>query len=279
MNDFDKYNAYDLLNTEQFQSKTRYKSFLINLDRRPDRMEKIEKQRANLPADMERVSACDGTKLIVNPRLRSLCRRKGNYFMRPGVIGCALSHMKLYNRLLHDSDEIDGYVILEDDVTADENFLKQMRRTFTITENKGERPDLIFFTTVPRFFDKHHFSIKGVVRKRTYEEISEDSVGGTGCYYISKKGAQAVLDDLDKHTLDVAIDIILFRLASKIVIFFVQPPIISQYEENAVSDVQADYYSRSPLYEDAVSEDEYDKHVIYNSEGKMDLFEKLEWES
>jgi GR25 family glycosyltransferase involved in LPS biosynthesis len=279
MNDFNKYNAYDLLDTEQFQEKTRFKSFLINLDRRPDRMEQIEKQRVNLPADMERVSACDGTRLVVNPRLRSLCRRKGNYFMRPGVIGCALSHLRLYDRLLHhEADDVDGYVVFEDDVTVDENFLNQMRRTFTITENKGERPDLIFFTTVPRFFDKHHFSVKGIVRKRTLEEIAEDSVGGTGCYYISKRGAKAVLDYIEEHTLDVAIDIILFRLAPKIVIFFVQPPIITQYEENAVSDVQEDYYSRSPLYEDVVSEDGYDKHLIYNSEGKMDLFENLEWQ-
>ena len=277
MNDFNKYNAYDLLDTEQFQEKTRYKSFLVNLDRRPDRMDAISKQRQNLPADMERVSACDGTKLIVNPRLRSLCRN-GNYFMRPGVIGCALSHLKLYDRLLHREDaDIDGYVIFEDDVTADENFLKQMKRTFTITENKGERPDLIFFTTVPRFFNKHHFSVKGIVRKRTLDEIAEDSVGGTGCYYISRKGAKAVLDYIEKRTLDVAIDVILFRLAPKIVIFFVQPPIITQYEENAVSDVQADYSSRSPLYEDNIPEEGWAKHIIYNSEGKMDLFEQLQW--
>lgn len=276
MNDFNKYNAYDLLDTEQFQEKTRYKSFLINLDRRPDRMEEIEKQRANLPANMERVSACDGTQLIVNPRLRALCRN-ANYFMRPGVIGCALSHLKLYDRLLHESDDVDGYVIFEDDVTADENFLKQMRRTFTITENKGERPDLIFFTTVPRFFDKHHFSVKGIVRKRTLEEIAEDSVGGTGCYYISKKGARAALDYIEQNTLDVAIDVVLFRLAPELVIFFVQPPIITQYAANALSDVQADFNLRSPLYEDVVPEDGYDECIIYNSEGKVDLFEKLEW--
>lgn len=277
MNDFNKYNAYDLLDTEQFQEKTRYKSFLINLDRRPDRMDAITKQRHHLPLDMERVSACDGTRLVVNPRLRSLCR-KGNYFMRPGVIGCALSHLKLYDKLLHrETDDLDGYVIFEDDVTADENFMQQMKRTFTIVENKGERPDLIFFTTVPRFFNKHLLSVKGIVRKRTVEEIEQDSVGGTGCYYISKKGAKAALDYIEEHTLDVAIDIVLFRLAPKLVVFFVQPPIITQYEENAVSDVQADYYLRSPLYEDNIPEDGWSKNIIYNSEGKMDLFDELAW--
>jgi len=276
MNDLNKFNAYDLLDTEQFQQKTRYKSFLINLDRRRDRMDAITKQRHNLPADMIRVSACDGTKLVVNARLRTLCRN-GNYFMRPGVIGCALSHLRLYDRLLHhEADNVDGYVIFEDDVTADKNFLKQMKRTFTIIENKNSECDLIFFTTVPRFYNQH-YSAKGVVRKRSLEEISEDSVGGTGCYYISRKGAQAVLDYIEQRTLDVAIDIILFQLAPKIVIFFVQPPIITQYQENAVSDVQADYNSKSPLYEENIPQNGWAKHVIYNTEGKMDLFEHLQW--
>lgn len=275
MNDFDKYNAYDLLDTEQFQEKTRYKSFVINLDRRPDRMESIRNQLDNLPVNLTRVSACDGTKLVLNPRLRSLCR-KGNYFMRPGVIGCALSHLKLYDQLLHESDDIDGYLIFEDDVTSNDNFIKQMTRTFTITENKGDRPDVIFFTMVPRFFG-NHFSMKGIVRKRSLEEISEDTVGGTGCYYISRRGAKAALDYIDEHTLDVAIDIVLFKLSSQITVFFVQPPIISQYQENDVSDIQDDYYLRSPLYENTIPEDDYAKDVIYNSEGKMDLFEMLEW--
>jgi len=179
--------------------------------------------------------------------------------------------------LLHESDDIDGYVIFEDDVIADENFLKQMRRTFTIIENKGDQPDLIFFTTVPKFYDKHHFSTKGIVRKKTLEDIIEDSVGGTGCYYISKKGAQVVLDYIEEHTLDVAIDIVLFKLAPKIGIFFVLPPIITQYDENTISDVQADYNVRSPLYENNVPDDDWDKHIIYNSEGKIDLFENLKW--
>ncbi len=276
MNDFNKYNAYDLLDTEQFQEKTKYKSFVINLDRRSDRMKSIEDQRDNLPPDLERVRACDGKELILNPRLRALCKYN-NFSMRPGVIGCALSHLKLYERLLyHEKDPIDGYVIFEDDVIADENFCKQMKRTLTILENRGEKPDIIFFTTVPRFFDKHHFSVKGIVRKHTIGEISEDSVGGTGCYYISKNGAEQVLQQIEKHTLNVAIDIVLFNLAPKLSIFFVQPPIITQYEVNAVSDVQDDWASLSPLYKE-VLDDDIAKHVIYNDKGVMDLFENIEW--
>jgi len=171
---------------------------------------------------------------------------------------------------------VNGYVIFEDDVSADENFLKRMNRTFTIIENKREKADLIFFATVPKFFNANLFSIKGIVRKRTFEEINDDSVGGTGCYYISRRGAKAVFDYIEKWTLDVAIDIVLFRLAPEIVIFFVQPPIISQCNTNSASDVQADYYSKS--YED-ISEIGWDKHIIYNSDGKMDLFEQLEWKN
>ena len=75
--------------------------------------------------------------------------------MRPGVIGCALSHLKLYKRLLHhdDSDTVDGYVIFEDDVTSNDNFIKQMKKDIHQSlENRGEKPDLIFFTTVQEVF-------------------------------------------------------------------------------------------------------------------------------
>ena len=276
--DMDKYNAYDLLDTKQFQEKTRYKSFILNLDRRPDRLEKIKQQKNYLPENLEYVSACDGTKLKINSRLRSLCRRKGDYFMRPGVIGCALSHIKLYEQLLYNElEEIDGYVIFEDDVVADENFNYRMKRIFTIMENKGENPDIIFFTTVPKGYNNHNYSERGIIRKTTLDHIIKDSVGGTGCYYISKRGAKAALDYIEQNTLNVPIDVVLFYLAPKIVILFVQPPIITQYEENTISDVQADYNVRSPLYEDVVNETDYSRDIIYNSDGKMDLFENLEW--
>lgn len=273
INVIDKVNAYDLLETEQFQEKTKYKYFVINLDRRPDRYEKI-KQQVNdgyLPSDIIRISACDGNQLIVNPRLRSFCRNN-NFHMRPGVIGCALSHLKLYQKLLED-DEVHGYVVFEDDIVSNESFQKRMKRAITILENKT-RPDIIYFITTPGPNPTWDY---GIVKKESRAEINKFSIGGTGCYYISKHGAKTVIDFVEQHTLDEAIDAILFKQASNLNMYFVIPCIIDQ--ETADTDIQNDFYFTSKLYEDNIPIDAYSPYVMYGEGGKLDIFDELEFEN
>lgn len=250
--DYTKLNAYDMINTEQFTSSIKYLSFVINLDRRSDRMEKIINQTSYLPP-YERFSAIDGKNLIYNDVLGFLCE-KGDYKMRPGVIGCALSHLTLYHKLLNTPD-IEGYLIFEDDIKVNEKFYPSLQRILTILNIKQKRaspaapahPDIIFFTTVPKNFNSHVFSQTGIIRKTTILDISKDSNGGTGCYYISKKAATAVFTYLKTFTLNVPIDMLLFQLAPYINMYFIFPPILTQYEENAKSDVQNDFFKPSFL--------------------------------
>lgn len=271
-NSVSKLNAYDLLETEQFQEKIKYKCFFINLDRRSDRLEKIiNQQNKKFLPEMTKISACDGKDLLLNPRLRSFCRNN-NFSMRPGVIGCALSHLKLYQQLLED-DEVPGYVIFEDDIISNELFINKMKRVFTIVENRN-RPDIIFFTTTLKSNPEWE---EGVVRKETRIEINKFSVGGTGCYYISKNGAQAVIDYLEQNTLDEAIDSILFKQAPIVTMYFVNPGIINQEYGGDDTDVQNDFYFRSHLFEDNVSLNDFSQYVIYGQNRKMDLFENLEY--
>ena len=302
MNDMNILNAYDLLNTEQFREKIKYKSFMINLDRRPDRLEKINKQIQDnlLPTDIIRISAIDGLKLKINPRLRSLCR-KNNFQMRPGVIGCALSHIQLYQKLLEDT-EVDGYVIFEDDVISNKSFLMQMQRTFTIAESRPipdalflttmndkkdnviQSPDALFLTTTIRATPEERTNMKSetdrdapmLLKKESRSEIEQISIGGTGCYYISKKGAQTVIDFIEQNTLDEAIDAILFKQSPFINMYFVLPVLI--YLEPFVdTDIQNDFHIRSHLLEDNIAESEYSPYVMYGETGKLDLFENLEY--
>lgn len=271
INAVNKLNAYDLLETEQFQEKTKYKCFFINLKRRSDRCEKIiDQQNKNLLPNMTKIIACDGKQLILNSRLRSFCRNN-NFYMRPGVIGCALSHLKLYQQLLEDSS-VDGYVIFEDDIISNELFINKMKRIFTIIENKT-RPDIIFFTTILKPNPQWE---EGVVKKDTREQINKFSIGGTGCYYISKNGAKTVIDYIEKHTLDEAIDSILFKQAPFINMYFVNPCIINQ-EYGGDTDIQNDFHTKSNLYEENISEDDYSKNIMYSDDNKLDLFDNLEF--
>lgn len=271
INAIDILNAYDLLETEQFREKTKYKYFLINLDRRSDRFEKIKEQinKNYLPSDLIRVQACDGNKLIINPRLRSFCRNN-NFYMRPGVIGCALSHLKLYQKLLEDN-EVHGYVIFEDDVVSNELFLKRMKRCITILEYRT-RPDIIYFITT---FKPNPIYEYGIVKKESRAQINEFSIGGTGCYYISKHGAKTVIDFIEQNTLDEAIDAILFKQASVLNMYFVLPCIIDQ--ETADTDIQNDFHIKSTLYEENIPIDSYSPHVMYGEGNKLDIFDHLEF--
>jgi GR25 family glycosyltransferase involved in LPS biosynthesis len=198
--------------------------------------------------------------------------------MRPGVIGCALSHLVLYHNLLFDT-EVDGYLIFEDDVTPNINFMSKLTRSFIVLKNRNVVADLIFFTTVLK--NEHHkFREEGVIKKRSRKEINLDSIGGTGCYYISKKAAMVVFDYIEEHTIDVAIDAILFNISHIIETYFVQPCIISQEDVLGISNIQHDHGITSPLYCQNPIVD--DKIVFNNSLAsdtdrarKIDLFDNI----
>ena len=269
-------NAYDLLNTSQFFNTQKYKSFVINLKTRRDRLDRLKKYNNFLPPNTAIVPACDGYMLIRTPRLYSLCE-KCDYKMRPGVIGCALSHLVLYHKLLFDT-EVDGYLIFEDDVTPNKTFMSKLTRSLIILKNRNVVADLIFFTTVLKN-ENHKFEKEGVIKKQNRKEINVDSIGGTGCYYISKNAAMVVFDYIEKHTLDVAIDALLFNISHLIETYFVQPCIISQTDAIGISNIQHDHDVVSPLF---CENPEKDRKVVYNNDiitddkkCKIDLFDNI----
>jgi GR25 family glycosyltransferase involved in LPS biosynthesis len=267
-----KCNAYDFLNFKQFLEPLKYKSFLINLDRRNDRLERIKTFSNLLPSDLKRVSACDGKDLIKTKRLRSFCKNC-DYAMRPGVIGCALSHLKLYKNLLED-EKIDGYLIFEDDISPSDDFLPKLYRSFSILQNKNEIPDLIFFSAITK---PNHEIKEGIFQKNSREQINEDFIGGTGCYYISKKGAKTTFNYIEKNTLNVAIDAVLYNISNEISTYFVQPKIISQIDPLNISDIQNDHFEKSFLLDEEITAEMFDDFVIFGKNNEIDLFDFIKF--
>jgi len=227
IHDPSKLNAYDLNNTIQFTNHTKYKTFIINLDSRIDRMNLINEQKEHLPP-FERFSAVDGKALSgdLASKVKQLCQH-GDYGMRAGVIGCALSHLKLFWQLRKD-DNSDGYLIMEDDVRVqdtDVSFTTKVERSMRVLELKGSKLDIVFYSIVPKYY--HHKFTNGVVKKN-YNEACEFSIGGTGCYYISKRMAETVLEYIKDNGIDCPIDVILYRLLDHVNGYFLLPPTISQ---------------------------------------------------
>jgi GR25 family glycosyltransferase involved in LPS biosynthesis len=104
------------LNSEQFVCNIPV--IVINLKRRADRKHAMETQLKQIGfSDVTFFEAVDGSQLILNEPLVRLFQ--GNDFgSRKGVIGCALSHFYLWQKIAKgDYRESDVYLVLEDDVT------------------------------------------------------------------------------------------------------------------------------------------------------------------
>jgi len=98
-------------------------AWVINLDRRKDRMEKFLTNNEFLREKYLRFPAIDGTKLKLTPKIARLFASSHNISWRKGVMGCAMSHMTLWQKLLDDKKEINSYLILEDDAIVNSEFI------------------------------------------------------------------------------------------------------------------------------------------------------------
>jgi len=89
-------------------------SFIINLDRRKDRLEKFFDTHPELDGLVTRWSATDGKSLQMNTELATLFA-PNDFFWKKSVMGCALSHLGLWWKLVNEQVEIGTYLIFEDD--------------------------------------------------------------------------------------------------------------------------------------------------------------------
>ena len=90
-------------------------AFVINLDRREDRMKKLFTHNPELEGRVQRFSAYEGRKIKLTPALARLFRPH-DFLWKKAIMGCALSHLQLWWQLANENPDIENYLILEDDV-------------------------------------------------------------------------------------------------------------------------------------------------------------------
>jgi GR25 family glycosyltransferase involved in LPS biosynthesis len=88
--------------------------WVINLDRREDRLERFYKAHPDLAMRVLRMPAFEGTKLKLTPKLARLFAPHDFAWKKP-VMGCALSHLAMWCKLAGDKEDIQSYLIMEDD--------------------------------------------------------------------------------------------------------------------------------------------------------------------
>jgi glycosyl transferase family 25 len=98
--------------------------FLINLDRSTERLKRAAQQIEATGSTFERISAVDGATLT-SERIAEVfdaqtAKRRFQYDLTAGEIGCYLSHVKCWQRII--DDNLDYAIILEDDLLLDSKF-------------------------------------------------------------------------------------------------------------------------------------------------------------
>lgn len=89
-------------------------AYIINLDRRKDRLDKFWATHPELEGRVERWSATDGKTLTLTPELAKLFA-PNDFYWKKAVMGCAISHLGLWWKLVNDNPDIKNFLIFEDD--------------------------------------------------------------------------------------------------------------------------------------------------------------------
>lgn len=257
-------NAYTLNKTGQFNTSIAKtpNTFIINLKRRTDRKEEMEKTFDSAGfMDYEFVEAVDGSTLEPTEEISKLFA--GNDFgSRKGVIGCALSHYKLWKKLATD-DQHSFYTIFEDDITVSNTFCKRLE---TALKDEITDVDILFLGYTLRDENKHH------IHKRQDKAISTNMgiyIGGFFGYVITKEGCNKLLEYIETNGIKHGIDY-LVKIIPGLRCYNLQPHIVfTEWVQNNSShvdtDIQKDYSSL--ILKSNVKEDDWDIYKGMDSGG------------
>jgi len=168
------------------------KTFVINLDRRPDRLTEFY-SRYNGP-EAERFSAFDGKAFEgTHELLDAIQRRHPGSKTAAGMFGCWMSHLGLW-RMLTESNE-DAFMIFEDDAFFENGFKNDF-----LDEINGDM-NLIYFggRFNPGFWPRSmaNWEAYGNFWRPIKTIYGRDFDRTTHAYVITKNGAQKALELYD----------------------------------------------------------------------------------
>lgn len=172
---------------------------VINLKEAVDRRRSIEGQLQKLGLEYKMFEAVRGSSLT-QEQLDELVDmdevRKYPNWLTPNMLGCSLSHMGVYKRMVDSPEE--WHLVLEDDVVIDSDLDKTLKHI----EERGEK----FRGQLVLLYGVSHNSIIELKKapesiistKKIYRLLNSANIGSTGAYVIHKETAQKMLEKNDK---------------------------------------------------------------------------------
>jgi len=183
------------------------KAFFINLDRRTDRLEHINK---SLPFSAERSSAVDAKNLELNEEIKKIFKKCLNKLTK-AEIACCLSHYRLWKKLTLDESS-DSYLILEDDVVFNEKFEDYWNYVFC--KNIPDNYNLIYLggcqpwnkAKYPEVLNCYNKYFNNIKKNDHFSKGDNYWHMTTSSYVISKNAAELFCSSIEKDGMSSAVD-------------------------------------------------------------------------
>lgn len=161
------------------------KLFVINLDRQPERLRRMESLFEGLGLRFSRVSAVDGLRLSVEEMRRWQSARAGSRELRAGETACFLSHRECWRRIV--GEALPSAAIFEDDVHMGADAAALLSSGGWVPEGA----DVVKIETKLQYAQVDR-SVAGAVAGRTLHRLRSRHAGAGG-YIVTRKGAEKLL--------------------------------------------------------------------------------------
>lgn len=158
--------------------------YIINLDRSPERLNKIKPQCEGL--NCIRISAIDGSQINKNDYNQILKKKN----MTPNTMACFLSHIKCLNEFM--KTQQDYIIVIEDDVKLDKNIIQKLYKIKRELTNIRDEVDLLFLGGTRVCGVKYSESLIKPI------QTNPNCNAGTFGYLLSRRGAQIILDKFNE---------------------------------------------------------------------------------
>ena len=240
--------------------------FVINLNRRADRMEKLYNNHPELKNRIVRLDAIEGKKLKLTPAITRLFKPH-DFMWKKAVMGCALSQLTLWAQLMNEKPDINNYLILEDDVKLSKGWETKWREALP---HVPQNYDIIYLGGIlpPNRAGFEH--CKDRVNKY-FSRVKENNFYGQSphnryfhfcaySYILSKQGAEKVIATLfARDGYYTSADHILCNPVDFLNIYFFDPLIAGCFQDDDPSYANSQFNNFNRI-------DEFDSDLWNNDE-------------
>jgi len=221
-----KFNA-----TEQYTNNPDYdfdiKAYVITLGK-PERIKNIEENKNKIKLNIEIIDAVYGDSLnfenLIDEGKLSKDFYQDTFFdqkIKKRQIGCYLSHLKTYEKILNDNNN--GYSILfEDDFkVVDENFIKIINNAIKVLQNHDDNFDFLFLGNT---FNNKDINISDNI----YTASKNEWLYGCHAMLINNKKMKNIYDKLKFIDGQIDVNISKLNFDNKLNIYTLYPIIVDQ---------------------------------------------------